>query len=154
MEYDYREAMKLDNQLCFPLYAAARNVISLYTPLLRPLGLTYTQYLVFLVLWERDGSTVGELCDKLMLDSGTLSPLLKKMQQAGYVEKKRSSDDDRVVVITLTEEGKALQEKAKDVPLSVAGCIDLPPEKAAALYSILYELLNNQKNRQNCDEEN
>ncbi len=154
MQYDYREAMKLDNQLCFPLYAAARNVISLYTPLLRPLGLTYTQYLVFLVLWERDGRTVGELCDKLMLDSGTLSPLLKKMQQAGYVEKKRSSDDDRVVVITLTEEGKALQEKAKDVPLSVAGCIDLPPEKAAALYSILYELLNNQKNRQNCDEEN
>ena len=154
MGYDYREAMKLDNQLCFPLYAAARNVISLYTPLLRPLGLTYTQYLVFLVLWERDGRTVGELCDKHMLDSGTLSPLLKKMQQAGYVEKKRSSDDDRVVVITLTEEGKALQEKAKDVPLSVAGCIDLPPEKAAALYSILYELLNNQKNRQNCDEEN
>ena len=77
---NYREAMKLSNQLCFPLYAAARSVISLYTPLLKPLGLTYTQYLVFLVLWEKDGLPVGEICDKLMLDSGTLSPLLKKME--------------------------------------------------------------------------
>ena len=74
------DPLKLENQLCFPLYAAARNVISLYTPRLKPLGITYTQYLVFLVLWERDGRTVGELCEKLMLDNGTLSPLLKKMQ--------------------------------------------------------------------------
>ena len=146
MGYDYREAMKLENQLCFPLYAAARNVINLYTPVLKPLGLTYTQYLVFLVLWEKDGITVGELCDKLMLDSGTLSPLLKKMQQAGYIEKNRSADDDRVVVVTLTEEGRALQEKAKDVPREVGCSIDLPREKAAALYSLLYELLSAQKN--------
>ena len=144
MEYDYHEAMKLANQLCFPLYAASRNVISLYTPWLKPLGLTYTQYIVFLVLWEKDGITVGEICDKLMLDNGTLSPLLKKMQQAGYVERKRSDADDRVVVITLTEEGRALQEKAKDVPGKVAGCIDLPLEKAQQLYSLLYELLDNQ----------
>ena len=107
MEFDYHEAMKLANQLCFPLYAASRNVIGLYTPWLKPLGLTYTQYIVFLVLWEKDGITVGEICDKLMLDNGTVSPLLKKMQQAGYVERKRSEDDNRVVVITLTEEGKA-----------------------------------------------
>ena len=90
MEYDYHEIMKLANQLCFPLYAASRNVIGLYTPWLKPMGLTYTQYIVFLVLWEKDGITVGEICDKLMLDNGTLSPLLKKMQQAGYVERKRS----------------------------------------------------------------
>ena len=145
MKYDYHEAMKLANQLCFPLYAASRNVISLYTPLLKPLGLTYTQYIVFLVLWERDGITVGELCEKLMLDNGTISPLLKKMQQAGYVEKKRSPEDDRVVVITLTGQGKALQEKAKDIPGKVSGCIDLPPEKAQALYALLYELLDSQK---------
>ena len=145
MKYDYHEAMKLANQLCFPLYAASRNVISLYTPLLKPLGLTYTQYIVFLVLWERDGITVGELCEKLMLDNGTISPLLKKMQQAGYVEKKRSPEDDRVVVITLTGQGKALQEKAKDIPGKVAGCIDLPPEKAQALYALLYELLDSRK---------
>ena len=149
MDYDYHEAMKLANQLCFPLYAASRNVISLYTPWLKPLGLTYTQYIVFLVLWEKDGITVGEICDKLMLDNGTLSPLLKKMQQAGYVERKRSDVDDRVVVVTLTEEGKALQEKARDVPGNVAGCIDLPPEKAQQLYTLLYELLDNWHDRNN-----
>ena len=147
MEYDYKEAMKLGNQLCFPIYAAARAVTSAYTPYLKKLGLTYTQYILFLVLWEKDGITVGELCEKLMLDNGTLSPLLKKMQQAGYVERKRSEADDRVVVITLTEEGKALQEKAKDVPEKVAGCIDLPPEKARTLYALLYELLDNRKNK-------
>ena len=145
MDYDHHEAMKLANQLCFPLYAAARNVTGLYTPCLKPLGLTYTQYLVFLVLWEKDGIPVGEIGEKLMLDNGTLSPLLKKMEQAGYIERKRSHEDERVVVITLTEAGKALQEKAKDVPGQVAGCIDLPPEKARQLYELLYELLGNQK---------
>jgi DNA-binding MarR family transcriptional regulator len=147
MEYDYHEAMKLSNQLCFPLYAAARNVTGLYTPCLRPLGLTYTQYIVFLVLWEKDALTVGEIGERLMLDNGTLSPLLKKMEQAGYVERRRSQEDERVVVITLTEAGRALQEKAKDIPAQVAGCIDLSPEKAQTLYALLYELLENQKKR-------
>ena len=146
MEYDYSEALKLSNQLCFPLYAASRNIISLYTPLLNPLGLTYTQYIVFLALWEKDGVTVGELCEKLMLDNGTLSPLLKKLQQEGYIEKTRGKEDDRIVVVTLTEEGRALKEKAKGIPAGVAGCIDLPPEKAAMLYGLLYELLGSQKN--------
>lgn len=143
MDYDYREAMKLSNQLCFPLYAAARNVINLYTPLLKPLGLTYTQYIVLLALWEHDKVPVGELCSRLMLDNGTLSPLLKKMQQAGLVRKDRDRDDDRVVVISLTEEGRALQEQAKDVPAEVAGCIKLPPDKAFALRALLDELLSN-----------
>ncbi|MBQ9912083.1 MAG: MarR family transcriptional regulator [Firmicutes bacterium] len=145
MEYDYHETMKLDNQLCFPLYAAARNVVSLYTPYLKPLGLTYTQYIVFLVLWEKDGITVGEICSKLMLDSGTLSPLLKKMEQSGFIERKRSRDDDRVVVISLTSEGRALQNKAKEVPEKVARCIDLPAEKAQILYTLLNELLDKSK---------
>ena len=114
MKHDGYEAMKLANQLCFPLYAASRNVVSLYTPWLKPLGLTYTQYIVFLVLWEKDGITVGEICDQLMLDNGTLSPLLKKMQQAGYIDKKRSDEDDRVVLITLTAKGRALQEQVKE----------------------------------------
>lgn len=147
MEYDYHETMKLANQLCFPLYAASRNVIGLYTPYLKPLGMTYTQYIVFLVLWEKDGLTIGELCKRLMLDNGTLSPLLKKMQQAGYVERRRSEKDDRVVVITLTEAGRALQAKAKDVPAHVASCIDLSPEKAQMLYALLGELLDKQKNK-------
>ncbi len=149
MEYDYHEAMKLANQLCFPLYAAARNVTGLYTPWLKPLGLTYTQYIVFLVLWEKDGLSVSEIGEKLMLDNGTLSPLLKKMEQAGYVERRRSREDDRVVRITLTEKGRALQERAKEVPRRVAGCIDLPPEKARMLYALLYELLENQKTTEN-----
>lgn len=147
MEYDHHEAMKLANQLCFPLYAAARNVTSLYTPWLKPLGLTYTQYIVFLVLWEKDGISVSEIGEKLMLDNGTLSPLLKKMEQAGYINRRRCREDDRVVEITLTEAGRALQEKAKDVPAKVACCIDLSPEKAQTLYNLLYELLDNQKDR-------
>ena len=144
MEYDYREAMKLSNQLCFPLYAAARNVTGLYTPWLKPLGLTYTQYIVFLVLWEKDGISVTEIGEKLMLDNGTLSPLLKKLEKAGYVERHRRPEDDRVVEITLTDAGRALREKAEDIPFKVAGCIDLPPEKARTLYELLYELLKNQ----------
>ena len=153
MDCDYHEAMKLANQLCFPLYAAARNVTNLYTPWLKPLGLTYTQYIVFLVLWEKDGVSVTEIGEKLMLDNGTLSPLLKKMEQAGYVERRRCREDDRVVEITLTDAGRALQEKAKDVPRHVAGCIDLSPEKAQTLYALLYELLENQKKRNEKDRE-
>ena len=145
MDPDHRESMKLARQLCFPLYAAARNVTGLYTPWLKPLGLTYTQYIVFLVLWEKDGISVTEIGEKLMLDNGTLSPLLKKMEQAGFVERRRCRRDDRIVEITLTEAGKALQERAKDIPGHVAGCIDLSPEKAQTLYCLLYELLDNQK---------
>ena len=144
MEYDYHDAMKLGNQLCFPLYAAARNVTSLYTPWLKPLGLTYTQYLVLLVLWEKDGVSVTDICEKLMLDNGTLSPLLKKMEQAGLIERRRCRKDDRVVEIRLTEEGRTLQERAGDIPQKAADCIDLPSEKAKLLYELLYELLGNQ----------
>ena len=154
MEYDYREAMKLSHQLCFPLYAAARSVTGLYTPWLRPLGLTYTQYIVLMVLWEKDGLSVTEIGERLMLDNGTLSPLLKKLEKAGWIERRRTRKDDRVVVITLTEEGRSLQEKAKDVPRRIAGCIDLPPEKAEVLYALLYELLGNQKNKGETEDEN
>jgi DNA-binding MarR family transcriptional regulator len=145
MQYDYREVMKLDNQICFPLYAAARYVTGLYTPYLKELGLTYTQYITFLVLWERDGVSVSEIGSRLMLDNGTLSPMLKKMEQAGYIERKRSSDDDRVVIVSLTKKGRDLQEKAKEIPMKVGGCIDLPPEKAMQLHGLLHELLENQK---------
>jgi DNA-binding MarR family transcriptional regulator len=142
MEYDYKEAMKLDNQLCFPIYAAARAVTSLYTPFLKELGLTYTQYILFLVLWEKDGLTVGEICRKLMLDSGTLSPVLKKLRQQGYIEKTQSPTDERSFIITLTGQGKALQEKAKDIPLQVGKCVNISPEKAKQLYDLLYELMD------------
>ena len=141
MEYNYKEAMKIENQLCFPLYAAARAVTSLYTPYLKELNLTYTQYIVMLVLWEKDGVTVGEICKKLMLDNGTVSPLLKKMSALGYLERNHSKDDERSVLIYLTEQGRALQEQAKDIPVKVGKCVKLSPEKAKQLYSLLYELL-------------
>ena len=145
MDHGHHEIMKLDNQLCFPLYAAARNVTGLYTPYLKPLGLTYTQYITFLVLWEKDGISVSEIGSRLMLDNGTLSPMLKKMEQAGYIERKRSKDDDRVVIISLTEKGRDLQKKAREIPEKVGSCIDLPIEKAKELYDLLYELLENQR---------
>ena len=145
MAYDYREAMKLENQLCFPLYAAARSITNLYTPHLKELGLTYTQYIVFLVLWEKDGVPVGEICDRLMLDNGTLSPLLKKMEQEGYLTRQRSKNDERIVTVTLTKEGRELQKKAKDIPLKVGGCVRLTPEKAKTLYSLLYEIMETNK---------
>ncbi len=142
MEYDYKEAMKLGNQLCFPIYAAARAVTSAYTPYLKKLGLTYTQYILFLVLWEKDGLTVGEICKRLMLDSGTLSPVLKKLRQEGYIEKTQSTTDERSFIISLTEKGRTLQEKAKEIPLQVGKCINIAPGKAKQLYDLLYELLD------------
>ena len=135
------ERMKIENQLCFPLYAAARRVTSLYTPYLHELGLTYTQYIVFLVLWERDGLTVGELGQRLRLDNGTLTPLLKKLEAAGHLERTRSAEDERVVRITLTESGRALQERARDIPEQVGACIPLDAEDAAQLYRLLYMIL-------------
>lgn len=144
MDYDYHEAMKLDNQLCFPIYAASRVITSLYTPYLKPLGLTYTQYILFLVLWEKDGLTVGEICKRLMLDSGTLSPILKKLRQQGYIEKQQSTSDERSFIITLTEKGRELQVQAKNIPLQVGKCVNIAPEKAVQLRDLLNELLNNQ----------
>ncbi len=136
------EGLKLDNQLCFPLYAAARKVVGAYTPFLKPLGLTYTQYIVFMVLWENDDLTVGEIGKKLMLDNGTLTPLLKKMEEAGHLTRKRSEKDERVVTVSLTEEGKEMKNKVKGVPVEMKQCIKLDPGEAKTLYKILYKLLD------------
>ena len=144
MDYDYHEAMKLEHQLCFPIYAAARAITSLYTPYLRPLGLTYTQYILFLVLWEKDGLTVGEICKRLLLDSGTLSPVLKKLRSQGYIDKQQSETDERSFIIKLTEQGRALQEQAKEIPLQVGSCVHLSPDHAKQLYDLLYQLLDDQ----------
>lgn len=134
-------ALKLENQLCFPLYAAARKVVNLYTPLLKPLGITYTQYLVFLVLWEQEGIAVGELGKKLHLDNGTLTPMLKKLEQDGFVVRARSSTDERVVSVYLTPVGQELRVKARDIPKRIAQCVQLPLEQASDLYRLLYQLL-------------
>lgn len=135
------EALKLENQLCFPLYACSRSIVNMYTPFLKPLGLTYTQYIVFLVLWEQDGITVGELGTKLHLDNGTITPLLKKMQDKGYVTRVRSKSDERVVIVSLTEAGRALREDALKIPNEIGQCVPLTPEEAGILYNLLYKLL-------------
>ncbi|QIB67983.1 MarR family transcriptional regulator [Aminipila butyrica] len=136
------DRLKLENQLCFPLYACARKVVNRYTPYLKPLGITYTQYLVFLVLWEQDGLTVGELGQKLYLDNGTLTPLLKKMEAAGHITRTRSKEDERVVQVFLTPEGRNLREEAKDIPAKMQECLSVSPEQAKQLYQLLYEVLN------------
>lgn len=141
MNKEQEEALKLENQLCFPLYAAARKVTNLYSPYLKPLGLTYTQYIVFLALWEKDHATMGELGKKLYLDNGTLTPLLKKMEKEGYVRRTRSREDERVVYIDLTEQGKAMKEKCADIPMQIGSCVHLEPEEARTLYSLLYKTI-------------
>ena len=132
----------LDSQLCFPLYAAARKVVNLYTPHLKPLGITCTQYIVLLALWESGSATVGELCRRLYLDNGTITPLLKKMEEAGILSRSRSRQDERVVTVTVTDKGWALRQQVKDVPAQVGGCIQLGQEDAFQLYSLLRRLLD------------
>ena len=105
------------------------------------MGITYTQYIMFLVLWEKDNITVGELCRRLMLDTGTVTPMLKNTEKQGLIKRTRSEEDERVVVITLTEEGKALYKKAKDLPGKIGSCVKLDKSEAMALYKILYKLL-------------
>ena len=136
------EQLRLENQLCFPLYACARQVVNRYTPLLKPLGLTYTQYIVMMVLWEGDCLTVGELGKRLYLDNGTITPLLKKLETQGFVERKRCKDDERIVKISLTDDGWELREKAKDIPAKMAGCCSLSEQEIEAVYTILYKLLD------------
>lgn len=134
--------LKLENQLCFPLYAVSKNTTKLYKPLLDPLNLTYTQYIVLMVLWEQDGITVKALGQKLYLDSGTLTPLLKKMESKGFLKRQRSTSDERNVEVFLTPQGHQLQEEAKDIPAKLVQCFDLPEEDIKALYRILNLLLD------------
>ena len=138
------DPLLLDNQLCFPLYACSRKVVNMYTPYFQPLGITYTQYIVFLVLWENDGVSVRELGRRLYLDSGTLTPLLKKMEEAGFVTRTRSAADGRVVLVHLTEKGRALRAEAAEIPLRIGGCLPLSPEEAQVLHGLLYRLLEDE----------
>ena len=131
---------QLDDQVCFALYTAFRSVAALYRPLLDKLGLTYPQYLVMLVLWERKSSTIKELCTALQLDSGTLSPLLKRMEAHDLVRRRRSADDERRVEVTLTEKGWALREEARDVPDRLACALEIPGADLVALRELLQQV--------------
>ncbi len=136
------EALKLGSQLCFPLYAASRKIINAYTPILKPLGITYTQFIVFMVLWENDNLAVGEIGARLHLDNGTLTPLLKKMEKEGYISRKRSPQDERTVIISLTKDGLKMKDKARDIPKKIKSCVNLSSEDAGELYRILYQLID------------
>ena len=135
------EALKLENQLCFPLYACSKEIIRQYKPFLDELDLTYTQYITMMVLWEKKSLNVRELGKCLYLDSGTLTPLLKKLEAKGYLRRSRSEKDERNLIVTITETGEALREKAVTIPEQMAGCTRLSPEDAMQLYRILYQIL-------------
>ncbi len=135
------DPLKLENQLCFPLYAAARGVVKLYTPLLDEIGLTYTQYVTMMLLWEHRRLSVKQLGERLYLDSGTLTPLLTKLEAQGLVTRQRSPEDERSLIVTLTDAGAALREKAHGIPAALGQCLQLDAEEAKTLYALLYKLL-------------
>jgi DNA-binding MarR family transcriptional regulator len=139
---DLYDPLKLDNQLCFPLYACSKEIINRYRPFLDDLDLTYTQYIAMMVLWEAGEISCKDLCRRLYLDTGTISPLLKKLESKGYIKRCRSEDDERNLVISITEEGMSLRDRAVDVPKNMACCVDLTKEEAATLYTLLYKVLS------------
>ncbi len=140
------EQLLLKNQLCFPMYACSRKIVGSYTPYLKPLGLTYTQYVVLMVLWEHESVNVGQLGDILRLDAGTLTPLLKRLEKVGYVTRNRSKEDERITIISITKEGEALKEQCKDIPLKMsAGGSPLSAKDAKELYRLLYLFLDGEE---------
>ena len=139
------DPLKLENQLCFPLYACAKEIVRRYKPLLDPLDLTYTQYIAMMVLWEKKELTVKQLGECLWLDSGTLTPVLKKLTAKGYVKRTRSEADERSVVLTLTAGGEALRQRALSVPAALASCLPVAPEDALALHQLLGRVMESLK---------
>ena len=142
---EQNEGLRLENQTCFPLYAAAREVMKSYRPYLDAIGLTYTQYIVLIILWEKRECSVKTLGEKLYLDSGTLTPVLKGLEAKGFVSRRRSESDERVVLVRITPQGEALREKAAGVPGKIAACISLDQAEAAELHRLLYKLLDSFK---------
>ncbi len=136
------DSLKLENQLCFPLYACSRQIIKKYHKYLDELNLTYTQYIAMMVFWEVGTINVKELGKRLYLDSGTLTPLLKALEEKGFVRRSRSKEDERVLLVEITEAGEKLKEQAVNVPAKMNGCMNLTPEEAMTLYQLLYKVLS------------
>ena len=135
------DCLKLENQLCFPLYACAKEIVRKYKPFLDKLDLTYTQYITMLILWEKKQSNVKELGKNLYLDSGTLTPLLKKLESKGYISRQRSERDERNLIVTITDDGMKLRERALEVPSKMGKCVCLDKEQSEMLYKMLYQVL-------------
>lgn len=140
MNYD---RLKIENQLCFPLYACAREIVRLYKPFLDEIGLTYTQYIAMMVLWDRKKVTVKQLGEILYLDSGTLTPLLKKMEVNGLLTRNRDKEDERSVIVELTEKGDLLKDQAVSIPERITQCVPINQEEGRELYHLLYKILGN-----------
>lgn len=136
------DSLKLKNQLCFPLYACSKEVVRRYKPLLEEIDLTYTQYITMMVLWEKQEMNVKELGADLYLDSGTLTPVLKKLESKGFITRKRSQEDERNLIVHITREGAALKEQAAGIPDKMGGCVNLTSEEADQLYQLLYKILD------------
>ena len=142
---DRYDSLKLENQICFPLYVCSKEIIKAYKPYLDELDLTYTQYITMMVMWEHKELKVKEVGEYLYLDSGTLTPLLKRLEEKGYVTRRRSSEDERDLIVSITDSGEALREKAVTIPERLSACVDLDMQKAQALYALLYEVINRLK---------
>lgn len=140
---DKYDGLKLEYQICFPLYACAREVMKKYRPYLDQIDLTYTQYIAMMVFWEKGRCSAKELGDKLYLDSGTLTPVLKSLEKKGFVKRVRSIEDERLLMVEITSEGERLKEKAVEIPTKVASCVNLNPEESVELYKTLYKILGN-----------
>jgi MarR family transcriptional regulator, organic hydroperoxide resistance regulator len=140
MDEEYAE-LKLENQLCFPLYACSKEIVRLYKPYLDELDLTYTQYISMMVLWEKKSLGVKELGEALYLDSGTLTPLLKKLEAKGLVKRQRCEEDERCLLVSLTEKGTELKEKALSIPGAISAYIRISEEEKSQLYDLLYKIL-------------
>ena len=143
MSKDKYAGIRLENQLCFPLYVCSKEIVRRYKPYLDELNLTYTQYIAMMVLWEEREVPVTELGKQLFLDSGTLTPLLKKLEQKGFVTRKRMESDERNVCISITDKGDRLKEEAVKIPEKMSCCISLNPEEVKTLYTILQKVLGN-----------
>jgi DNA-binding MarR family transcriptional regulator len=137
------EALKLCNQVCFPLYACSKEIIRKYKPFLDEIDLTYTQYITMMVLWEKKSVNVKTLGESLYLDSGTLTPVLKKLESKGYITRERSSEDERNLVVSITKEGEDLRDKAISIPEKMGTCVKLTQEEASCLYNLLYKIIGN-----------
>ena len=135
------DCLKLENQLCFPLYAASKEVIKKYKPYLDKYGLTYTQYIALMVLWNEREINVKQLGEKLFLDSGTLTPLLKKLESKGFIKRTRSLTDERNLMVSITSDGDKLKENLASIPSNVGKCVNLNEEEAKTLYTLLYKVL-------------
>lgn len=150
MERNY-DVLKIENQLCFPLYACAKEIVKKYKPFLDKIDLTYTQYITMMIMWDKKQINVKSLGECLYLDSGTLTPLLKKLETKGFITRKRSETDERNLLVSITDKGEQLKEQAISVPAKMQSCFNISPDDALQLYKLLYKILDSNKPKESLE---